>query len=141
MGVVHGHVVHPRGTIDAPIGRHPRHRQQMTVLPKVEACRYSLRCDGTIKRIYTCSLSVRDGADTPNSCSYEVYRPPLDRRSPLWPKKGEQSSDPRPSPSCTTPCLCSSTDGREDSSGSRTYRMIYANCYRDYGHRIWNREG
>lgn len=34
MGFVHGHVVHPQGTIDAPIGRHPRNRQQMTVLPK-----------------------------------------------------------------------------------------------------------
>lgn len=33
IAVVHGHLAHPRGTIEAPIGRHPHHRRKMTVIP------------------------------------------------------------------------------------------------------------
>ncbi|HPZ64315.1 MAG TPA: RluA family pseudouridine synthase [Bacillota bacterium] len=34
LALVHGHVQPAEGSIDAPIGRHPRHRQRMAVVPE-----------------------------------------------------------------------------------------------------------
>ncbi|MGI6559045.1 MAG: RluA family pseudouridine synthase [Limnochordia bacterium] len=34
LAIVYGHLRAPRGCIDAPIGRHPRHRKKMAVLPE-----------------------------------------------------------------------------------------------------------
>ena len=34
LALVHGHVSPERGLIDAPIGRHPRHRKRMAVVPR-----------------------------------------------------------------------------------------------------------
>lgn len=86
IALVHGHIAHDKGTIDAPIGRDQKDRQKQAV---VDNGKHAVTHFQVVERFgdYTLVECRLETGRTPNPCAYELYRLPTCWRSEIWTKK------------------------------------------------------
>lgn len=88
--LVHGHIPHNKGTIDAPIGRGSERPPKTGCCQQWKRSNYSFPSVGTFwRKIYISGMSIRNRAHSSNSRSYEIYWLSISGRSEIWSKEND----------------------------------------------------
>ena len=92
LAIVHG-VVRADGSVDAPLGRDPRNRLKMSVIPGGKEARTHYR---TLERLTACGVLAGHRANPPDPCAHAVagpsigWRSGISRRTAVAGRHGEQ---------------------------------------------------
>ena len=83
LALVHGRPV-AGGTVDEPIGRHPKDRRRMAVSNKGKSAVTHFRIERRLQFSHLVTSSFRDGQNTSNSRASGFCRTAIGRRPTIW---------------------------------------------------------